>query len=172
VRRPVIGVMGAANPSPASLAAARELGRLLAERGWIVLTGGRAEGIMGAACSGAKEIAESLTLGIVPGASGGEGPQVDIAVFTGMGEARNVINVLTSDVVVACGVEGPGTISEIALALKSSKPVILLCASAAARELFTSVQGSSPLLHAIDPAEVVRIIQDELQIQRRSWNDR
>jgi hypothetical protein len=93
-------------------------------------------------------------------------------VFTGMGEARNVINVLTSDVVVACGVEGPGTISEVALALRASKPVILLGASAAARDLFASAQGSGPLLHATDPAEVVRIIENQLRIPRRSWNDR
>ena len=127
---------------------------------------------MGATCSGAKQIAESLTLGILPGASGDEGPEVDIAVFTGMGEARNAINVLTSDVVVACGVEGPGTISEIALALKANKPVILLGASAAARELFASAKGNARLFHAADPAEVVRIIQEELHIPLRSWNDR
>src|SRR5918994_1410733 len=133
MRRPVIGVMGAGEPSAGNLAAARELGRLVAERGWVLLTGGRPEGVMAAASAGAKEIPGSLTLGILPGASGGEGPDVDIAVFTGMGEARNAINVLTSDVIVACGVEGPGTVSEVALALKAEKPVILLGASTMAR---------------------------------------
>jgi len=111
-RRPVVGVVGAGEPSVASLASARHLGRLLAERGWIVLTGGRPAGVMAAACAGAKEIPGSMTLGILPGTSGaGAGPDVDVAVFTGMGDARNAINVLTSDVVVACGVEGPGTAS-------------------------------------------------------------
>jgi uncharacterized protein (TIGR00725 family) len=170
MRRPIIGVMGAGEPSPASLAAARELGRLLAERGWIVLTGGRTAGIMGAACAGAKKVRGSITLGILPGAAGGEGADVDIAVFTGMGEARNVINVLTSDVVVACGVEGPGTISEVALALKAEKPVILLGASAAARELFASARGRACLLHAVDASEVVRLIEEELRIPRAGWN--
>jgi uncharacterized protein (TIGR00725 family) len=172
MRRPVVGVMGAGDPGPASHAAARELGMLVAERGWILLTGGRPVGVMAAACSGAKEIPGSLTLGILPAASGGEGADLDIAVFTGMGEARNVINVLTSDVVVACGVEGPGTVSEIALALKAEKPVILLGPSGAARELFANIQGRARLLHAAAPLEVVRLIEQELGIPRGSWNVR
>src|SRR5215217_3713962 len=153
MRRPVIGIMGAGNPTAWSLAAAGELGRLLAERGWIVLTGGRAEGVMAAAVAGAKQIPGSLTLGILPGVSGGEGPDVDIAVFTGMGEARNAINVLTSDVIVACGVEGPGTLSEVALALKAGKPVLLLRPSNAARELFQLIRGDALVFEAQSPEQ-------------------
>src|ERR687898_2936588 len=154
--------MGAGNPTAWSLAAAGELGRLLAERGWIVLTGGRPEGVMAAAFAGAKQIPGSVTLGILPGASGGEGPDVDIAVFTGMGEARNASNVLTSDVIVACGVEGPGTVSEVALALKAEKPVILLGASTMARDLFARMRGRSLLLEAAAPGDAVRLIEEEL----------
>ena len=172
MRRPVIGVMGAGEPSPASRTAARELGRFIAERGWILLTGGRPEGVMAAASAGAKEVPGSLTLGILPGSSSGEGPDVDIAVFTGMGEARNVINVLSSDVVVGCGVEGPGTISEIALALKAGKPVILLGASAPARELFAEIGPPRTVLHASHPDEVVRLIEDRLKVPRINWGPR
>src|SRR3954469_8664745 len=143
--------MGAGEPSGETHAAALQLGRLIAERGWIVLTGGRPAGIMAAAAAGAKQIPGSLTLGILPTAAGGEGPDIDVAVFTGMGEARNVINVLTSDVVVACGVEGPGTASEVALALRSGKPVILLAASESARCLFESVSSGGCLLTADFP---------------------
>ncbi len=168
MRRPVIGVMGAGVPSAGCLGAARQLGRTVAERGWILLTGGRPEGVMAAACAGAKEITGSLTLGILPGVSG-EGPDVDIAVFTGMGEARNVVNVLTSDVVVACGVEGPVTISEIALALKADKPVILMAASDPARLLFESVRSRNRLLHAATPEEVVELIENELGVARGNW---
>ncbi|HEV2086130.1 MAG TPA: hypothetical protein VGR09_13720, partial [Gemmatimonadales bacterium] len=50
-RRPIIGIMGAGLASSGSLAAARELGALVAERGWIVLTGGRPAGVMAAACA-------------------------------------------------------------------------------------------------------------------------
>jgi uncharacterized protein (TIGR00725 family) len=166
MRRPVIGVMGAGEPSAGNLAAARELGRLVAERGWVLLTGGRPEGVMAAASAGAKEISGSLTLGILPSAGGGEGRDVDIAVFTGMGEARNMINVLSSDVIVACGVEGPGTVSEIALGLKAEKPVILLGASESARELFQGIRGRALLLHAGTPQQVVNLIENELGIRR------
>lgn len=163
-RRSVIGVMGAGEPSTGCVAAAVELGALLAERGWIVLTGGRPAGVMAAACAGAKRVRGSLTLGILPGASEGAGPDVDVAVFTGMGDARNAINVLTSDVVVACGVEGPGTVSEIALALKSEKPVILLCATQPAKAFFAGLRGGRGVLHAATPGEVVRLIMEELAI--------
>jgi uncharacterized protein (TIGR00725 family) len=162
MRRTVIGVMGAGEPSAPCLTAARELGRLLAAKGWVVLTGGRPAGIMAATCAGAKTVDGSVTLGILPGASGGENPDVDIAVYTGMGEARNVINVLTSDVVVACGVEGPGTASEVALALRSGKPVILLGASDIAREFFERVRCGADLLTADTPQDVIKLIESHL----------
>jgi uncharacterized protein (TIGR00725 family) len=163
VRRPIIGIVGAGDPSPENYAAALTLGRLVAERGWIVLTGGRPLGVMAAASAGAKQIPGSLTLGILPGASGGEGPDVDVAVFTAMGEARNAINVMTSDVVIACGVEGPGTVSEVALALRAEKPVILLGAPADARSFFRRI---GHWLEAAGPEEALRLIEEELRIPR------
>lgn len=134
----------------------------MAKHGWIVLTGGRGEGVMGAASAGAKEVPGSLTLGILPGISSGVGPDVDVAVFTGMGEARNAINVLSSDVIVACGAEGPGTVSEIALALRADKPVILLGVSAAAREFFGHIQRGSVLLEAAAPEQAIRLVEEQL----------
>jgi uncharacterized protein (TIGR00725 family) len=171
MRRPVIGVMGAGEPSAGCLTAARELGRLLAERGWIVLTGGRPAGVMAAASAGAKEVPGSLTLGILPGTSGA-GPDVDVAVFTGMGDARNAINVLTSDVIVACGVEGPGTLSEVALALKAEKTVILLQASEPARSFLKSLPTVGRLLEAAVPGDVVQILEEKLAIRRGdAWTE-
>jgi hypothetical protein len=123
---------------------------------------------MAAACAGAKQVRNSLTLGILPGGAGDVGPDVDIAVFTGMGDARNVINVLTSDVVVACGVEGPGTASEVSFALKTGKPVILLGAAPAARLFFESLAVRSRLIGADAPSDVLRIIEEELAI--RPWS--
>jgi uncharacterized protein (TIGR00725 family) len=165
MRRPVIGVMGAGEPSPRCLTAARELGRLLAERGWVVLTGGRPAGVMAAASAGAKEVEGSLTVGILPGVSQA-GSDVDLAIFTGMGDARNVINVLSSDVVVACGVEGPGTLSEVALALKAEKTVVLLQASEPARSFLSSLPRGGRLLEAAEPGDVVRILEEQLAIPR------
>jgi uncharacterized protein (TIGR00725 family) len=173
MRRPIIGIMGAGEPTAEPLAVAGKLGRLIAERGWIVLTGGRPVGVMAAACAGAKQIPGSLTLGILPSASGEVGSDVDLAVFTGMGDARNAINVLTSDVIVACGVEGPGTVSEIALALKADKPVILLGAPATARDFFGTLRRSDRLREASVPEEVIQIIECGLGIARGpAWGSR
>ena len=158
MRTPIIGVMGAGEPSPRHLALARELGREIAKAGWILLTGGRDLGVMDAASAGAKEIAGSLTLGILPEASSRVSSHVDVAVFTDLGNARNNINVLTSDVVVACGVEGPGTASEVALALKSGKPVVLLAADEAALRFF---QGMAP-----DRIQVVNNISEVIETVR------
>ncbi len=161
-RKHIIGIMGAGQASERSLSAARQLGRLVAERGWIVLTGGRPEGVMAAACAGAKSVPGSVTLGILPSASGGVGEDVDIAVFTGLGDARNAINVLTSDVVVACGVEGPGTASEVALALKSERPILLLGASNDAVAFFRRVAGHVRLREAATAEDAMRVLEELL----------
>jgi uncharacterized protein (TIGR00725 family) len=165
MRRPIVGIVGAADASERSLADARGLGWAVAERGWIVLTGGRPAGVMAAACAGAKEVPGSLTLGILPSDSGSAGPDVDIAVFTGMGDARNVINVLTSDAVVACGVEGPGTASELAQALKAGKPVILLAADDVAIAFFRRFQGGEQVREARSVGDAVRLLETDIGLR-------
>jgi uncharacterized protein (TIGR00725 family) len=167
VRRPVVGVIGASAPGAAALEAARDLGRLAAQAGWVVLTGGRPAGIMDAACAGAKSVPGSLTVGILP--TGPEGPvseHVDVAVFTGVSEARNVINVLTSDVVVACGVEGPGTASEVALALKLARPTILLAAAPAASAFFRELADQGSLHEVRTPDAAIEIIERRFGVRR------
>jgi uncharacterized protein (TIGR00725 family) len=102
--------------------AAAEVGRLLAERGAVVVCGGRG-GAMEAACRGGKK-AGGLTVGILPGSDRSEAnPYVDVVLPTGLGEARNALVVGAADVVIAIG-GGYGTLSEIALALKARKRVI------------------------------------------------
>ncbi len=156
MRRLVVGVMGGAQPSPETLEAARLLGELIAEQGWVLLTGGRDAGVMQAASEGAKRRG-GLTVGVLPGFTADEAnPFVDVAVVTGMGAARNVINVLSSDVVVACR-GGAGTLSEIALALKSGKPVILLDWSV--DPLFVEEKAAGLLLRAESPKECLTLIR-------------
>jgi uncharacterized protein (TIGR00725 family) len=90
----------------------------------VVLTGG-GPGVMAAACRGAVA-AGGLTVGILPVARPADGypnPWVRVPVFTGAGSARNAFNVLSADLCVALG-GGPGTLSEIALALKTGVPVL------------------------------------------------
>jgi uncharacterized protein (TIGR00725 family) len=163
VPRPVIGVVGASRASPAHLADARDLGRRIAEAGWILLTGGRDAGVMAAATEGAKTVPGSLTVGILPERDSVAAPGLDVVIVTGMGDARNVINVLSSRVVVACGVEGAGTASEIALALKSGVPVVLLRADPEAVALFGGL-GRSLVHQAASPDEAVRVIRDVLEV--------
>lgn len=124
-RKIVIGVMGGSSVSKDVLSIAQDLGRQIAESGYVLLTGGRPAGVMEAASHGAKK-AGGLVVGILPGPNLNDCSRfVDIAIATNAGDARNVFNILSSDVVVACP-GGMGTLSEIALAIKNNRPVILL----------------------------------------------
>ncbi|MDT7605288.1 MAG: hypothetical protein QOF61_3285 [Acidobacteriota bacterium] len=154
--RTIIGVMGRGEgASEEETRAAFELGALIAREGWALLTGGRSAGVMDAAARGAKSEG-GLTLGVLPGeTAAGASDALDIAILTGLGQARNNVNVLTSRVVFSCGV-GAGTASEIALALKAKRSVILLCASVEARAFFQSLDADRVFV-AETPREAVEI---------------
>ena len=124
--RIIIGVMGpGAGASEQDRRNAAELGSLIAQEGWVVLTGGRDEGVMDAAVQGARR-AGGLTIGVLPSSDVSHlSSGVEIPIVTGIGEARNLINVLTSRVVFVCGMS-PGTASEVALALKTERDVVLI----------------------------------------------
>ena len=139
---------------------AYQLGKALAVKGWVILTGGRDCGVMEAASKGAKEEG-GTTVGILPTEkSRGLSKYVDIPIFTGLGSARNNINVLSSRVVIGVGM-GPGTASELSLAIKARKPIILLQPKPATLEFF---QSMSPELvfPATDVTEVVDLIIQQL----------
>lgn len=117
-----IGVMGPGTCSPGDKRAAVAVGRRIALGGGILICGG-GSGVMEAAARGAHE-ADGLVVGILPSdAEDTANPFVHIPIVTGLGNARNVINVLTSHALIAIS-SGPGTLSEIALALKSGTPVV------------------------------------------------
>jgi hypothetical protein len=117
--------MGGAIVSDEVSRLAFQVGALIAENGWVLLNGGRDAGVMEASASGASG-AGGLVVGILPGdTSTGAARAVDIAIPTGMGDARNAINVLASHAVIALQ-GGPGTVSEVALALKAGRTVVLL----------------------------------------------
>lgn len=125
MKKIVVGVMGGGRVADEVADAAYRLGALIAREGWVLLGGGRAAGVMDASARGARA-GKGLIVGILPGVdTEGVSDAVDIPIVTGMGDGRNCINVLSSDVVIACA-GGAGTLSEIALALKSGKDVILL----------------------------------------------
>jgi uncharacterized protein (TIGR00725 family) len=117
-----VAVAGSGDAPAEDLDAAEAVGRLLAERGAVVVCGGRG-GVMEAACRGAKS-AGGATLGILPGLDRAEAnPFVDVAVPTGLGEARNALVARAADALIAVGGSW-GTLSEIALALRAGKTVV------------------------------------------------
>jgi uncharacterized protein (TIGR00725 family) len=109
--KPIIGVMGGGSCTDPIKSIAFHVGQLIAQRGGIVLCGGRT-GVMEAVCQGAHENG-GLTIGIMPGSNADESPPnpfVDIPIYTGMSNGRNAINVKSSDVVIAIN-GGSGTLS-------------------------------------------------------------
>ena len=117
-----VAVVGPASPErPDTTDAAHEAGRLLAERGFVVVTGGLG-GVMAAAAAGAHE-AGGTAVALLPGARREEAsPGHTVVIPTGMGEMRNALVVRSADAVLAIG-GAWGTLSEIALAARTGVPV-------------------------------------------------
>jgi len=163
MRRPVIGVMGGAQADAGTCRLAYRLGELIAEAGCVLLNGGRPCGVMEHSARGAKSRG-GLTVGILPGGSAGEAStSVDVAVATGMGDARNAINVLSSDAVIACP-GGAGTLSEIALALKNGKRVVAL--GFWPGEAFSPWSRAGLLTRAETPEDALRQALSHLESRR------
>ncbi len=123
--RPVrIAVIGAGEATPEDVACAESVGRLVGERGAVLICGGLG-GVMEAAARGCTR-AGGLTIGILPGReASGANPWIRLPLATAMGEGRNVLVVRSAEAVIAVGGSW-GTLSEIALARKIGRPVILL----------------------------------------------
>ncbi|NPV06281.1 MAG: TIGR00725 family protein [Syntrophaceae bacterium] len=155
-RKPfVIGVMGGHDAPPEILDDARRIGRGIAERGHVLLTGG-GDGVMKAASEGAYR-AGGLVLAVLPSdrvrpLAGYPNEFVDIAIQTGMADARNAINAKTPHVMIAVD-GGWGTVSEIAHALRNGTPVIGLKTPAIGLphgKSFTAVDTVEDALAALD----------------------
>jgi uncharacterized protein (TIGR00725 family) len=122
VRRVAVAVIGAGTCNPRTAEVAYEVGRLIAKRGAVLVTGGMT-GVMEAASRGAHD-AGGLVVGILPRLDPDEANDaVDIAIPTGMGQLRNGLVVQSAAAVVAVGGEW-GTLSEIGFARKTGKPVV------------------------------------------------
>lgn len=154
-----IAVCGPGQATPDEETVAVELGRQIATAGCVLVCGGLG-GAMGAACRGAKG-AGGFTIGILPGyAATDANPWVDYPICTGLGQARNTVVVATADAVIAAG-GGFGTLSEIALALRLQRPVVLLGGwasvldSPAGRQAVARHGGA--LRFAATPAEAVAL---------------
>ena len=153
----MIAVVGAGRDVEPAVTHAKELGRLIAEKGWVLITGGRDAGVMRAANEGAKKAANGLTVGILPERGSEIASDLDIAIITDVGQARNNIIVLSADVVIACGVDGAGTASEISLAIMNGTSVVLLAESEAAKAFFADI-GVDQVSNASSPSDAIEIV--------------
>ena len=120
--RPIVAVVGGSECTGTEAALAEALGRLLAQRGAVVVCGGLT-GVMEAVARGVRA-AGGLTIGILPGNDARDAnAYIDVPLATGMGEMRNALIVRVAGAIVAIG-GGSGTLSEIALALRIGTPVV------------------------------------------------
>ena len=129
-----VGVMGSAGGQFAqeTLDKSYQLGRAIAERDCVVITGG-CPGLPYAATKGAKE-AGGFTVGISPGIDLHEHVEIyksptkylDILIFTGSGlMGREVIGVRSCDVIIIVGGRS-GTLGEFCIAYDEGKPIGVL----------------------------------------------
>jgi len=146
----IIGVIGGSHADKKHLELAYETGKLIAQNGAILICGGK-QGIMEAACKGARDIG-GMTLGILPSDSNDEANQyVDIPIASGIGTARNKIITNTGEAFIA--INGRyGTLSEIAYALDAGKTVAGLDS--------WDIEG---VKKAATPDEAIRIVIESLQ---------
>ena len=136
---PYVAVVGSGYATGELYEQAREVGRLVAERGGIIVCGGLS-GVMEAAARGAAE-AGGTAIGILPDEDRRRANEyLAYSIATGTGHARNLAVVCSGDVVVAVGGEY-GTLSEIGLARKVGRPVVSLASWALGEHV---IVASSP----------------------------
>jgi uncharacterized protein (TIGR00725 family) len=117
-----VAVVGPSSATSGELDAAHEAGVQLASAGVVVVTGGL-DGVMGAATSAAASVG-GVTVGLLPGSDRAAAhPSLTIALPTGLGELRNALVVRSADAVLAIGGSW-GTLSEVALAMRTGVPVV------------------------------------------------
>lgn len=148
-----VSVCGPGDCSEEEARQAREVGRLLAARGAVVLCGGDG-GVMAAVAAGARS-AGGIVVGILPGSRREEPfPDLSVVLATGLGEARNALVAGCGDAVIAIGGSW-GTLSEIALAMRRGRvPVVQLGGWRVVGGDGRPIPG---VLTAASPAEAVRL---------------
>ncbi len=139
-----------------------ELGKGIAKNGWVLLTGGRTFGVMEAALKGARD-ANGLTVAILPWEDDKQASEnEEIRIVTGMGSGRNIINALSSKIVIVVGMAA-GTASEVAHALKAGRKVILLNQDEITIRFFKNVGGYKVMI-AKTVDETLAMIKDYLSV--------
>lgn len=151
-----VSVIGGGQCTAAQYGRAHEVGARIAEMGAVLICGGLG-GVMEAAARGASEFG-GATVGILPGHTRTEAnPYLDLVITTGMGHARNLAVVSSGDAVIAVGGEY-GTLSEMGLAAKIGRPLVVLEGWRLQRD-----EGAEGVWYASSPREAVALIRDALR---------
>lgn len=155
-----IAVIGSSGKLSSNLIdVAEKIGQEIARRGAILITGGR-DGVMEAASKGAKN-ENGVVVGILPeDTTARANPHVDIAITTGIGFARNYINVVSSDAIISIAGSG-GTLSEIGYAIALQKPLVLIKGTGGVTDLIANHHTMFPnaTIHLAEtPSEAINLI--------------
>jgi uncharacterized protein (TIGR00725 family) len=146
-----VGVVGAGDCPGSIYHLAEILGSHIAKMGWVLVCGGLG-GVMEAAAKGCAA-GGGMTVGLLPGLEReSANPHIRIPIPTGLGEGRNLLVVRASDLIFAVA-GGHGTLSEIALALKTGKPVVGL-------ETWKDISG---IAYAVAPEDAIQKARDLLK---------
>jgi uncharacterized protein (TIGR00725 family) len=160
-------VCGASSAGAEVLVMAAQVGVIVRRLGANLICGGTG-GVMGAACRGFQEAKTGLppgpvAIGVLPGDDAtAANPWLDAVVATGMGFARNAIVVRSADAVVAVG-GGSGTLSEIALAWQTGRPIVALVPSGGWSQMLAGERIDDRRLDAIVGAQTVDEVEQHLR---------
>jgi uncharacterized protein (TIGR00725 family) len=159
-----ISVIGGADSTPQTLELAERVGESVVKHDAALICGGLG-GVMEAACRGAKKHG-GLTIGLLPTNSKSDAnPYVDIAIPTGLGYSRNFLVAKASDAVIAIG-GAAGTLSEMAIAWFSDRPIVAISGSGGWAEKLANKKiddRREDQVHAAEtPEEALRIIVELL----------
>ncbi len=155
-RAALVAVCGASDATPEEIAIAERVGRMLAERGVIVVCGGLG-GVMEGACRGVSA-GGGTSVALLPGDDpAAANPHATVCLATGLGEMRNALIARVARAMIAVG-GGVGTLSEIALMLRIGRPV---CA-VSSWEISPPHGGSPPIHRAADAGSAVTWVMDRL----------
>jgi uncharacterized protein (TIGR00725 family) len=161
----IVGVMGPGEgATPEENELAYELGSAIAKEGWALLTGGRSFGVMESALKGASDN-NGLTIGILPTeTTAGSSKHAQLKIVTGLGSARNNINVLSSHVIIVLGMAA-GTASEVGLAIKANKKIILLAQDELTIQFFKKI-GTYKISTASSVKEAIEKSKDFISLNQ------
>lgn len=163
---PVVAICGGGAADPQAELAASALGAVVMRLGAALLTGGRG-GVMAAASRGARQArgdaAVPPVIALLPGADrAAANPWADLVLPTALGDARNAVLVTAAQVVLVVG-GGPGTLSEVGLARKAGRPVVVVGGTGGVADRAADLLPGDPGLHlARDAAHAARLLEELL----------